>query len=93
MHEEEKADKNEVVTAPLKWKKNQQTGKPRNAHHKTNTLDISGGLNADAQSGVSGTGGQVTIVVHSNVKGVIAQIKDKFSEYQKNIEAIVATDM
>jgi len=44
-------------------------------------------VNADAQTGVLGTGdGQVTIVVHSNVKGVIGQIKEKFAQYSKTLK-------
>ena len=39
---------------------------------------------------MSGTGdGQITIVVHSNIKGVIGKIKEKFSEYQKTLKPSV----
>ena len=44
-------------------------------------------MNADAQTGVLGTGdGQVTIVMHSNIKGLIGGIKEKFMEYQKTLK-------
>ena len=43
------------------------------------------GVNDDSPTGDSGIGdGQVTITVHSNIKGVIGGIKKKFSEYKKH---------
>ena len=44
-------------------------------------------MNDDSLTGDSGIGdGQVTITVHSNVKGVIGGIKKKFSEYKKTLK-------
>ena len=92
--------KPEVVTKPLKRKISHKPGKPITSlsctakAHKHKTLSGKGdknepqtGVNDDSLTGDSGIGdGQVTITVHSNVKGVIGGIKKKFSEYKKTLK-------
>ena len=89
--------KPEVVTKPLKCKISHKPGKPITSlshtakAHKHKTLSGKGdknepqtGVNDDSPTGDSGIcDGQVTITVHSNIKGVIGGIKKKFSEYKK----------
>ena len=95
--------KPEVVTKPLKRKISHKPGKPitslshtAKAHkHKTHSgkgdrNEPKTGVNDDSPTGDSGIGdGQVTITVHSNVKGVIGGIKKKFSEYKKTLKPLL----
>ena len=89
-----KTDPQQVVAVPLKQKNQPKPGKPitspSNAltgkSQKKKPQNPQTGIIVDAQTGVLGTGnGQVTIVVHSNVKGVVAQIKEKFATYQETL--------
>ena len=92
--------KPEVVTKPLKCKIIHKPGKPitslshtaKACKHKAlsgkgDRNEPQTGMNDDSLTGDSGIGdGQVTITVHSNVKGVIGGIKEKFSEYKKTLK-------